>query len=338
MRLSRPLPLGRFALVTLATALAFALAAAALPHNPYIRYQSVSGTIFERARWFYERIHFDDTPIDVVFIGSSRTARGVITPDLEGRLAEAGIEAHLVNFSLPASGFDIRYVLAREALETREVKLLVISLVEQFPREGHQAFGDLATTGEVLTSPWLVNRNLPVNVLRLPARQIGLAAASWAPDAFGYDRAVDPSTYPGASVDHRAFNPGQAEGPKTPADIAALDRESRFRRGDLTRPLLPGALADIEFGVPRGYIRRIAALAEEQGAQLAFLYLPFYGGFEEPLEKAWLEQYGPVLEARFLKDDPMNYNDVAHVSQKGADLITDWLAAKLVPLLKGEGS
>lgn len=338
MRPFRPLSLGRFALVTLASALAFSVAAVALPHDPYIRYQALSGTIFERARWFYERIHFDATPIDAIFIGSSRTARGVVTPDLEAALAARGVEAHLVNFSLPASGFDIRYVLAREALEAREVRLLVISLVEQFPREGHQAFGDIATPGEVLTAPWMLNTGLPANVLRLPARQIGLAAASWAPDGFGYDAGFDPAGYPGPSVDHRAFNPGQTEGPKTAADIAALEAESRFRRGDLTRPLLPAALADIEFGVPRGYIRRIAALAEAHGVKLAFLYLPFYGGFDHPLEKAWLEQYGPVLEATFLKDDPMNYNDVAHVSQRGADRITAWLAGELVPLMREAGS
>lgn len=329
----RPLSLGRFALVVLGTALALAAGATALPHDPYIRYQALSGTIFDRASWFYERIHFDDTPIDAVFIGSSRTARGVVTPDVEKALAERGITAHLVNFSLPASGFDVRYSIAREALENRKVRLLVISLVEQFPREGHQAFGDIATASDVLTSPWLVNRNLPVNILRLPARQISLAAATWAPEGFGYRADFDPATYLGSSVDHRAFNPGQTGGPKSAEAIAALDRESKFRRGDLTRPILPASLADVEFGVPRGYVRRIAALAREHDVKLAFLYMPFYGGFDHPSEKAWLEQFGPVIEATFLKDDPMNYNDVAHVSQAGADLVTDWLADRLVPLL-----
>jgi len=335
MPLFRPLSIRSTLVVMVLTVLACFAGTVALPHDPYIRYQAMSGTIFERVRWIYERINFDDTPIDIAFIGSSRTARGVISTDLEARLAGEGVDAKIVNFSIPASGLDIRLTLARELLEhhTPPPKLLVISMVEQFPREGHQAFGDLATAGDVLRSPWIVNRNLPGNLLRLPIRQMQLWAATLLPDAFGYSARFYPATYPGSTIDPRIFNPGREEGPKSAAEIAALEKESRFRRRSLTRPILPENLAWIEFGIPRTYIRRIAELAEAKGTRLAFLYLPFYGGYPEPFEKAWLEQYGPVLSADFLLSDPRLYNDVAHSSGTGADLITGWLARELPPLL-----
>lgn len=336
MAISKPLGLRRFWAVMGLTFVGCLILAVLLPHDPYIRYQAMKGTIFERAKWFYERNHFDDTPIDILFVGSSRTARGVISPDLEEGLRQHDIDRHIVNFSLPASGMDIRQTIAADVLTSRDVEMLVISLPEQFPRDGHQAFADLATVPEVLRSPWLVNRNLPENLARLPIRQLQLAAASIVPTAFGYQDSFDPLKYAGTSVDPRIFNPGKQSTFKTAAEIALLEKESAFRRRTLTRPILPDALADIEFGIPRSYIRQLSALAKANDTQLVFLYLPFYGGYEEPFEKAWLEQFGPVLSAGFLREDPQNYNDVAHMSGQGAQVLGVWLTEQLIPLLKAE--
>ncbi|MEL6919562.1 MAG: hypothetical protein AAFO77_00865 [Pseudomonadota bacterium] len=330
----KPLRLPSFLImvgVTMAACYAFT---AALPHDGYIRYQAMSGTIFERVGWVYERIHFDDAPVDIAFIGSSRTARGAISTDLEARLAAQGIDTRIVNFSIPAAGFDIRYVLAEELLSRKSPDLLVISVVEQFPRLGHQAFGELAPSSQVLGSPWIVNATLPENLARLPLRQLQLAGATQVPEAFGYQREFDPEAYAGTSIDPRIFNPGKKSAPKTAEDIAALERDSKFRRRSITRPLLPEALGWVEFGVPRTYLRRIADLAEAHGVQPVFLHLPFYGGYPEPFERAWLEQYGPVLTAEFLAGNPDFYNDVAHVSGLGADRITEWLAGELARLLE----
>ena len=334
MSFFKPLSLYRFWGVIGVAVLCSVIAAVLLPHDPYIRYQAMQGTIFERTKWFYERNHFDDTPIDILFLGSSRTARGVISPDLEASLQGSGVNRHVANFSLPASGLDIRQTLAADVLANRDVEMLVISLPEQFPRDGHQAFADLATTQEVLQSPWLVNRNLPENLARLPMRQLQLAIGSMMPSAFDYQSSFDTQTYAGTSVDPRIFNPGNPSSLKTAAEISALEKESAFRRRTLTRPILPEGLADIEFGVPRSYIRQLSALAQAHDTKLVFLYLPFFGGFEEPFEKEWLEQFGPVLSASFLREDPQNYNDVAHMSDHGAKILTTWLTDQLVPLLE----
>jgi len=331
---SKSLNLRTFWVLIAATFAACFAAAVSLPHDPYIRYQAMKGTIFERAKWIYERSHFDDAPIDILFIGSSRTARGVISPEIEANLAERGFDKKVANFSLPASGLDIRLALAREAMENREIEYLVISLVEQFPRDGHQAFADLATAGDVLKSPLLVNRNLPENLARLPVRQIQLSFASILPEAFGYQDTFDPAAYAGTTIDPRIFNPGNPNRLQTSADIEALEKESAFRRRDLTRPILPENMAWIEFGVPRTYIQRLADLAEDNGTKLIFLYLPFYGGFSEPFEKEWIEQFGPVLSGTFLIGDPENYNDVAHVSEHGANLVGTWLSNELVQILE----
>jgi len=46
-------------------ALAAAVGAAALPDNPYQRWQLIENTLYANATWSYERMHFDPAPIDV---------------------------------------------------------------------------------------------------------------------------------------------------------------------------------------------------------------------------------------------------------------------------------
>ncbi len=329
------LTLPRFLIATAATFLAGFIGMSLLPHDPYIRYQTMQGTIFERATWMYERLHFDPAPVDIVLVGSSRTARGIDPGALEAALAAQGLPRHVVNLSLAASGYDLQLTLAREALEAREVKLLVVSLVEQFPRDGHQAFADLANAGDIVTAPWLVNRNFVHNLARLPIRQLQLALKSWVPEAFGLRAAFDPEAYRLATFDPRFAPLTEAAPKKTDEQIAALEAESEFRHRDLTLPVLPESLSWVEFGMTQSYIKQLAALAKAEGAKLVFLYLPFYKGYERPFEQHWLERFGPVLSADFLMSDPDNYGgDVAHASRKGTALLTDWLADELAPILK----
>ncbi|SEA64431.1 hypothetical protein [Rubrimonas cliftonensis] len=308
-----------------ATFVALVVAAVAAPNDPYIRWQSLDGTLFERAKRFYERIHFDPTPIDVAFIGSSRTASALETPELEAALAARGAPMRVANFSLPASGYDIRYVIARELLETRDVKLLVISVVEQFPRDGHQAFGEIARAGDVLAAPWIVNRTLPENLARLPVRQLQFWLESLVPDAFGRSAGFDPAAYPGASAWNR---PPDADY-WTAEDPQALAEEAARRRREITPPLLPDWLGGVEFGVTRHYIDAIADLAEAHGVALAFVFFPFYEGFEDVRERDFLERLGPLWAATPLMRDPANYRDAAHVSGAGRVRAAAWMAERL---------
>lgn len=334
----RPLPLNRFlALVAVVFALAWA-GSLALPHDSYIRYQSFEGTIFDRLTWVYERIHFDETPIDVAFIGSSRSASGAIAPYLEAELAARGHDLRVVNFSIPASGLDVRDTIVRDLLARKKVRLIVLGVVEALPRDGHQAFGDLGTAGEILTSPLIVNRNLPRNLLRLPVRQITLAMATAAPGAFGYRRVFDQGTYRGASIDVRPYGGWTLARDEAlradPSHARTMAAEARDRRREITPPLLPDALAWVEFGVSRSYVRRIAAAAASHDAEVAFLFMPFFEGFDAPRESAWFERFGPVWAASFVKDNASNFRDAAHVSDSGARLVTPWLADRVLEALE----
>jgi hypothetical protein len=332
--MTRRTGIGRYLAIFALGCISLAVAATALPHDPYVRWQSLRGTMFEPAGYYFERLHFDPAPVDVVFIGSSRTETGVSAPLLEGDLARRGLPLRVANLSLPAAGMDIRVVEAREALRARpDTKLLVISVVESLPRDGHQAFGEIATTADIFGSPWLVNRTLPANVLRLPMRQIKLWAATAMPEAFGYPPRFDPSRYPGSAIDYRGlpgWKPVEPTWPYGSAQHAAdLAAESDRRKRGMTRPLLPAGMADVEYGVSRGSIEAIARLARANGTKLVFLYLPFYRGYDRPTDTEWLRRYGPIWSPGWMRFDPRNFRDAAHPSPSVLPRLNAWLAGKI---------
>lgn len=322
-------------LLTVAALVAVALM---LPVSPYIRYQSLNDTIYSRAKWIYERIHFDPTPIDIVFIGSSRTGAAVFPSQLEPALKDRGIDAHVVNFSLPSSGFDIRDTILRETFTEKKPRLIVFSVVEAFPRDGHEAFGELATLGEVAGAPLIVNRTLPKNLLRLPMRELSLSLATLAPETNGWQGRFDPTTYEGTVTDLHDILRSDAEIAEfaTPEHKTMLTDQAKRRKWDITPPILPDSLAWIEFGVSRSYIQRIAELAKENGTEIAFLFMPFYSGPDAPMEYAWLQQFGPVWTAGFLREDPTNYKDSGHAANtpRVIGMVTDWLADNVSSVMK----
>lgn len=331
------LSLPRFLTLTGLTAALCTAVTFALPHDAYIRHQAFSGTIFDRLAWIYERAVFDDTPMDVVIIGSSRSARGANAAALEATLD--GV--HVANLSMPASGLDVRLAKFATLLEAGKApKLLVLGVVEALPRFGHQAFGDLATTQQLVSAPPLINATLPANLAGLPYRQLELALASRLPEAFGHQRNFDQAAYRGPTPDHRRFNnpdwsaEQEAAFTTRAAHAATLDQETVRRQAEITPPLLPGLVSGLEFGVSRSYLRRIASMAETAGTEIVFLHLPFYRGYPAPIDRAWLERLGDVWTPPIDREDPENYVDAAHLSQKGIDALTPWLAAKIQETLE----
>ena len=233
---------------------------------------------------------------------------------------------------------DIRLTQAREALRTHpEIRLMVIPVFEAFPRDGHQAFADLATQEDIFGSHWLLNRNLPAAVLRLPMRQMKLFAASLLPDAFGYQGTFDPGTYPGTTPPNRAllgWQPGKARFPyRSEAHAQEITVEAGRRMRELTPPILPDDLAWMEYGVSRGSIEDMLALARANDTDVAFLYLPSYFGYPEPLESGWLRERGPLWIASLMQTDPANYTDAAHASPIVVPKLNAWLADRIAERL-----
>lgn len=303
----------------------------ALPDRPYLRFQALSKTIHFRVQWSYERIHFDPTPIDIAVIGNSRMGAGVDAPDLGKALSERlGRPVNVVNLSTPQEGRNIHWVMARELIETRpEVSMILLSVIEQAPREGHPAFASLATRDDILAAPALVNRDWLNDLLSLPYRQLSLFVKGLAPGRFGMAPEFDVSRYRGPDYDTTvsfALPDGHVIDRDSVVPEPELRAAARPRILSITPPKLPAALSDYEFAVERSYTRRIAELAREHGVGVGFIYLPIYTNEAEIRDLGFYTRIGPVFQARQMIDAWQYFSDYGHANHAGALALVPWLA------------
>jgi hypothetical protein len=332
----RIFPSGRAVFAILAMAFGLAALSLFIPTDPYLRWQLLGGTIHERARWIYERIHYDPTPVDVVVIGSSRMGAGIIAP----RLAEkTGL--NVVNFSLPEAGRNINYAIIDELLKTKQPRLIVLGVTEKPSRTGHSTWRYLAPT-DMLIDPGYAGNIMYIPDLGFqPWRQLKLLAAGLSPESFGMRRDFDPADYAGPALDitgNIKLPDGTIKRTDLPASRAELERGVKKLEAGMTPPLLPARYADIEFGDERTYVRRIAAMARARGIKVAFLALPYYTGPDTVQEEALYRQFGPVWNAGFFSPHAELYSDYAHLDRAGAEQLTDWTAPRIKALLGEPGA
>lgn len=326
-------------LVMIGTFLALCVGASLLPHDPYIRYQQLAQTLQFRTEWNYDRINHDPTPIDIALVGVSRTQAGVSAPVMTEKLSERlGRPVHFVNLSIPQQGRNAHYVIARELLEKRpEVKVLVLSMIEQMPRTPHPVFRNIAETEDVLRAPILINYNYFSDLAFLPWRQLALFVQTAFPRAFGDRMEFDPDAYEGTDMDStRSFMspPDNWVDRDSVVPKAELDAQAEGYLRELAPPRLPEAYVDYEFAVERQYLREIGELAQANGTQIVFLFLPIYHGPTTIDDPAYIAPYGPMLTADFITEDPRLFSDYGHTNRNGSRLVTDWFADRLADMVE----
>lgn len=324
----------RYLVATLVVFMAASLAAIALPHDPYIRYQSLAGTIFERSRYHYERLTFDPTPVDVVVLGASRAAGGVSPPALEAALKSEGLDLHVVNLGIPAAAMDINVVEAREALRRHpHISMMLVVVPDGFPRDGHAPFAELATVEDMARGHLVVNSELVRAATRLPMRQMHLFAATQFPEGFGFKREFDRWAYPGSAVEQDTLPgwkpPVPAEGYYGPAHAKVLAGLSARRHKELAGARSPAGLKNLLNGVSRHSVDDLIALGQKTGTQVVFVYIPYFGGPPQPQDGAWLRTRGPLWTIPEIRNNPVLYADSGHTSPIASPVVARWLAANI---------
>lgn len=331
------IPWRRSFLAMLGVALLGAMAAAALPDNEYQRFSSLEKTIQNRLRWIYERTHYDPTPIDIAFLGPSRSGAAISAPRVQAQLAAAGINAHVVNFSLPENGRDLHWVVEQQLLATKQPRMLVIGVTEKPGRYGHPAYKYVAPAGDVIDPAYFGNINYLGNLVYLPYRQMRLFAARLFPAAFDLPERFDPARYAGPQIDgtvtYRTGDDILVERDRiVPRDELEAGK-ARYERG-VQPPILGPGLAEIEFGDERSYVRRMAEAARARNIPVVFLFLPYFEGPAVVQERDFYRRYGPLLDAHFVAGHSEWFSDVAHLNHDGAVALSDWLAPRLAVMLR----
>lgn len=303
------------------------------PNDRYARYQQLSDTLHFRSIWAYERIVFDPAPIDIAIIGNSRLRAAVAAPKMQDELSKAlGREVKVVNLSLPQEGRDAHYAMAKLLFEHRgEVKLVILSAIEEMPRKSHPAFANIADPIDTVTAPVLINPSYGENLAFAAFQQISLTAQSLFPRAFGI-RGFSQEDYLGTDFD-TTTSYMSATGNYVDKDTVYTAKDlrgpARKRIASITKPVLPAAFAATEYAVEHTYTRKIAEMARESGAELGFLYMPVFEHKDPLSQESFYTGFGSVFTASCIADRAEMFSDYGHMNHAGALEVTGHLASAL---------
>ncbi len=307
------------------------------PQNAYYRWQEHNSGTTRKADWIYERLHFDPERIDVALIGTSRTGGGLSGPDIEAAYCKAtGRRIRIANLSLPATGRNMHYVIAKEAMKSKAPALTVVELNEVETRLPHYAFVELADAGDILAAPAFVNFNYFSDIARLPGRQ----ALIWFKSMTGraaVHRKFDPALYSGHDLDRTRVLPlldGRMISRDVTVDEATLDAADAARDDRSSALRLPHVLRPLEYRFSRLYLHKIETLAAKKGGDVAYVYLPAWRAPVIPDQiRADLVIEKPVIDlGGAIAGDPAKWFDATHVNAAGAAEQSARFAAALLQL------
>ncbi|MBC7636849.1 MAG: hypothetical protein H7251_14735, partial [Acetobacteraceae bacterium] len=293
------------------------------------------------AGWIYERIHYDQTPIDIMFIGTSRSVFGVNSAGVESAYRQATRQSlHVVNFAMQHLGRDLHYLLAQEALLNRTIKLLVLEITEDEPRDLHPAFGPLADVSDILLAPLIINVSYFANLGRLPLRQMQLFLRTTFPGVYGTTLEFTPAKYRGARWDDTYAATGSFDHPIHPVvprlqshTETELEQQRLQSALAIARKLaLPPAFHQLERRANLSYVQGIAELARKQGVEIRFLMMPQHLA-AAPAFSAFYQQYGPIWSPGPAIIDAKLWTDINHLNHAGAMVLAPWLAGRMTSLI-----
>ncbi len=320
----------------LAAAFLTAVAAAALPDNPYQRWQQVEDTLFANATWSYERIHFDPRPVDVAIIGPSRSQIGLSAPRIAEQLAALGQPVTVANMSVIEDGRNLEWAIANELFKVKHPKLLIILVSEDRNRWGHPGFKYVAPAAAVAWPPQPFLHNSLYDITYLPFRQMRLFAASLFPQTFGLRTRFDPARYAALPTD---FTTSQVmtDGKLIDMDVVhtadELRAEARAFAATQKPSKVPRALAPVIEGDDPVYVGAMARLAAAHHTRVMFVFLPEFGGATVIEGRDFYTRFGPVADYGDLASDSRLFQSFSHLNRRGAMIASDRIAAAAAPLL-----
>jgi hypothetical protein len=323
----------RFVWLVLSASLAFLVAVCALPENRYMRFSALTEDEVVKAKWIYERIHFDQTPIDVVFIGTSRSVAGIDSEIVERTCRDAGGKyCSSVNFGMLHLGRNMHWLLAREVMERRKPRLLVVEVQETEYRALHPAFPYFADEWDLVSAPIVINPSFFTDLGRLPTRQISLFAETVAPRLFSVRTEFDPALYRGPHWDDTTgYDRAKV------ASVETLEAErSKAASAAAAKLRLPGALQKLEYRANVIYLKKILDLARQKNIEIMFLYLPQYHDEKAPLYAELYDGYGPTCPMPGeIRNHHELWKDVDHLNSAGAVVLSRFLGSKVAELYPG---
>jgi hypothetical protein len=308
-----------------------------LPHDPYLRYQSLNIGTYNKAKWLYERSVFDSTPIDIAFIGTSHTLNAVDSVIIEKNInTSSNSFRHVANFSIPHFGRDMHKLIAKLLIENKLPAIIVIEIRESEERDQHPATHYLAESYDLLKAPLLINKRYFGNLIRLPLRQSSLFMQTYFPSIFGKTLNFNPNMYLGSHLNFTTEFPGERlrNNLRTKEQLEeSMVKWNKLNEFKLNRE--NSTLNFLYFNANWSNLLSTVELAKSKGVKVYFNYLPNYGSKNKPIDYLIYEQIAPILYPKdfTIFKNPEHWSDLGHLNGDGATAYSNDISALLNEIL-----
>ena len=287
-----------------------------LPLDKSFAYHYIQQDCAGHGKWIYSRIFSNPKPVDIAFIGSSRTIHGVMDEVVEKTLPDSA--TYVLTLGYCRLGRSMSYALFKDLLKHKQPKVLVLEVREDEDHFSHPMFPYIADAKDVVFPTIFFNRDLFSDLyLNLETR-------------YEYQKRSIlgrlPKTYP-PNNNNYGYGPSDLQ-----ADEGILKQKKADRKARAQQKLKAKG-RNFHMRYPRSYLKKIVGLAHEHDIALYFLYLPEYGWpLSTPFELKTYQQYGKVLlppTEIFTATD--HWMDDGHLNDKGARALSEWLGMQLSP-------
>jgi hypothetical protein len=236
--------------------------------------------------WIQQKI-FDETgDVDVVFMGSSHIWNGVDAPYVQQRFSEyLGRDAKVFSLCWPWPGLDALYIIARDLLDHRHVRMLVVYDLGgvDVPQMHSARWFRIGENSEALAGlPWLSQLSLYGGaVLSMPRQLLSVVRPNLLDDPTKvhatfwdtYYRAPNIAQQLGTLRTHLGwdvspnFVPFHAHGNATPADVVIYSPETR----DAFQ------FSSAVHAYQLRFAQKLARLCQQRKTRLVVLKMPLFG-------------------------------------------------------------
>lgn len=275
-----------------------------------------------RSSWIYQRMCESDSIIDVAFIGSSHTMSAVDDELIERYFNDSTHQSYkFVNLGYCGFGRDFHYLIAKDLLEHKKVKGIVLELNEEESQFGNPCFPNVASSADLIRAPLAFNRNYFPDLYKGLVLRIQYFRELVTKENVQRELPVSDSRF-GFNGTDRLANRDELENAKQ-KNYGPHKKSFGFIENGLN-------------SIGLEYVRRIAEMAEKNNAKLYFIYLPEFGF---PLKTNELEEtygrFGKIIYPRqsFL-DTPANWCDKGHLNTQAAINYAKPLSDQLINTLK----
>ena len=267
-------------------------------------FKALKDDCLNKGMWLFDRSHINPEPIDILFLGSSRTINAINDKQLDSNWLDRDL--HTVNYGYCRLGRNLHYSLLKDILKNKKPQMLVLEVRAAENPYSHPIFPYLAVTKDVIR---------PLHPLHEDVLDDG-----WEHMKFKLELEQDALFNRQDSLHIFPWNNGHRSAPDTIENLPQLS----FNYDQRSMPAMA-----------RSYLLQIAKLCHEKQIQLVFCYIPNLPEIKiQPQHAAFYRQHGTLLIPPIhLMEDPDHWHDIDHVNSAGSVIYTQWIGSEIEELL-----